>query len=95
MPFVTQSTIKALLDAAEGASAWAIAPCYKGGRPGLPVLWHRSSFDALNAVKGDKGGRALLQNNTHLVAVDDPGIYQDIDTKDDLKIHLSVHQSLP
>jgi len=83
MPYVRESTLAALRDAALGGAGIAV-PTY-GGRRGNPVAFGGEHRDALLALGGDQGARRLLQTCpvTELV-VDDPGILRDIDTPSDL-----------
>jgi molybdenum cofactor cytidylyltransferase len=85
MPYVRPSTMAALADAvAQGASAIA-APLH-AGRRGNPVAFAREHLPALLALQGDQGARSILKNNpVNELAVDDPGILQDIDTPSDLQ----------
>jgi molybdenum cofactor cytidylyltransferase len=55
------------------------------GRRGNPVGFGRVHLQALLALQGDRGARGLLQScPVTEVAVDDPGIFRDIDTPADL-----------
>lgn len=83
MPFVQAQTLRALLDAL-GAGAGIAAPV-QGGRRGNPVAFGAEHLPALLALEGEHGARALLQAaRVTQVAVDDPGIFRDIDTPADL-----------
>jgi molybdenum cofactor cytidylyltransferase len=84
MPRIALPTIEAVartLD--EGASI--VVPFYRGQR-GHPVGFSPQHRDALMALDGDTGARALLSSNeiTRL-DVDDPGILRDVDTPEDLQ----------
>jgi len=83
MPFVRSATMAALAGAvAQGA---AIAAPMHGGRRGNPVAFGRAHLAGLLALEGDQGARDILKNNpVNEVAVDDPGILQDIDTPSDI-----------
>jgi molybdenum cofactor cytidylyltransferase len=83
MPFVRPSTIQALCDAlADGAS---IAAPVMDSRRGNPVGFGSQHLGALLALEGDQGARAILVSHpVTAVAVDDPGIFRDIDTGADL-----------
>lgn len=60
------------------------APVY-AGRRGNPVAFGRAHLQALLALEGDQGARSILKNNpVNELAVDDPGILQDIDTPSDI-----------
>lgn len=85
MPWVAPSTIAALVSAlARGADIAAPVRC---GRRGNPVGFAARHRDALMALSGDEGARALvaaLGDRVTLVEVDDPGIARDVDTPGDL-----------
>ncbi len=59
-PLVTRRSILALLDAFAAAPETVCRLCWLG-RTGSPVLFPRSLFGALRALKGDVGGGALLR----------------------------------
>ena len=83
MPHVAPATLAALRDALAGGAA-IVAPV-RNGRRGNPVGFGRIHLDALLALTGDQGARRLLQTcPVTEVAVDDPGIFLDIDTPADL-----------
>lgn len=83
MPHVAPSTLAALRDAL-AAGAPIVAPVHDGRR-GNPVGFGRVHLDALLALQGDQGARRLLQTcPVTEVAVQDRGIFLDIDTPADL-----------
>jgi molybdenum cofactor cytidylyltransferase len=83
MPHVAPSTLQALADAL-AAGAPIAAPVMEGRR-GNPAGFGRAHLDALLALRGDQGARRLLRDcPVTEVPVDDPGIFQDIDTPSDL-----------
>ena len=83
MPHVAPATLAALRDAL-AAGAPIVAPVH-AGRRGNPVGFGRAHLDALLALEGDQGARRLLQTcPVTEVAVEDPGIFLDIDTPADL-----------
>ncbi|WP_459624775.1 nucleotidyltransferase family protein, partial [Burkholderia sp. 3C] len=60
------------------------APWFDGQR-GHPVGFAAVHRDALAALDGDAGARALLvAHEVARVEVDDPGVLRDVDTRDDL-----------
>ena len=64
----------------------AAAPMFEG-RQGHPVLFRRSLFASLTALKGDQGGRDLLRSlgaTLIRVPVADSGVLFDVDRKEDL-----------
>jgi molybdenum cofactor cytidylyltransferase len=83
MPQVAPATLQALADALRAGAS--IAAPVMHGRCGNPVGFGRVHLAALLALQGDQGARRLLQRcPVTEVAVDDPGIFQDIDTPVDL-----------
>lgn len=83
MPFVATSSIDAVIDAYLSDAGTVIAPTYQGTR-GNPVLFDRTHYDTLAAVTGDRGGRDLVRSTGTEIAVNDPGICQDVDEQGDL-----------
>jgi molybdenum cofactor cytidylyltransferase len=85
MPHVAPSTVAALRDAL-AAGAPIVAPVHDGRR-GNPVGFGCVHLDALLALQGDQGARRLLQTcPVTEVAVQDRGIFLDIDTPADLSM---------
>ncbi|CAB3755332.1 molybdopterin-guanine dinucleotide biosynthesis protein MobA [Burkholderia sp. MSh2] len=85
MPWIAASTYEAVTRALDGADASIIAPAHRGVR-GHPVGFAAHHFDALAALDGDTGARALFAGApVRLLDVDDPGILRDIDTPADLR----------
>jgi molybdenum cofactor cytidylyltransferase len=83
MPHVAPATLRALADALAGGAG--IAAPVMAGRRGNPVGFGRVHLDALLALRGEQGARALLQAfPVTEVEVIDPGIFHDIDTPADL-----------
>ena len=85
MPHVLPSTIKALAKSVEQGRAIAVP--VMGGRRGNPVAFGRQHHAALLALDGDQGARNIVKANPVIeTEVDDPGIFQDIDTAADLGV---------
>ncbi|WP_296943156.1 nucleotidyltransferase family protein [uncultured Massilia sp.] len=83
MPHVAPATLDALV-AALAAGAPIAAPVMDGRR-GNPVGFGRVHLDALLALRGDQGARALLRAAAVTeIPVDDAGIFRDVDTPADL-----------
>ncbi len=84
-PDVAPGAIDALAAAHRRSLADVVVPHYRGQR-GNPVLFDRTTFGALRALRGDTGGRALLREPAwHVMAVDfDRPPPHDIDTQADL-----------
>ncbi|WP_322106333.1 nucleotidyltransferase family protein [Paraburkholderia sp. J41] len=83
MPCIAVSTIEAVARTLDtGASL--VAPYYRGQR-GHPVGFGYVHREALGALDGDAGARALLSTQALTrIDVDDPGVLRDIDTPADL-----------
>lgn len=66
---------------------WVVRPRY-GGRFGGPVLWARHSFEFLEKISGDQGGRSVIERvpKDRVAYVDLPAAAEpvDIDTPSDL-----------
>jgi molybdenum cofactor cytidylyltransferase len=83
MPFVAPATISALADALSGGAG--IAAPVMDGRRGNPVGFAAQHLDALLALEGDQGARGIVQRHPVTeVAVDDAGIFRDVDTPSDI-----------
>jgi molybdenum cofactor cytidylyltransferase len=87
-PLVEREVARRLCDAwrASGGTARAVAPVYRDGR-GHPVLFARSCFSELSALRGDSGARALLDamsNDLVLVSVESDAP-RDVDTREMLE----------
>lgn len=84
MPFIRASTLTRLYGKATRDRI--IVPEYRHQR-GHPICFGRDFFAILAQSQGDTGGRDVIQHNPdkiEVVALDDPGILQDIDTPQDL-----------
>ncbi len=81
MPAILPSTVRAVaLALLEGALT--AAPVYQGQR-GHPVGFAAGLRPQLLALTGDTGARALLASHPpQLIAVNDPGVVYDVDTKE-------------
>lgn len=83
MPRVQPATMRALCNAIARGADIAAPVC--GGRRGNPVAFGAVHLPALLTLGGDQGARAILKTNEVTeVRVDDPGIFQDIDTPTDM-----------
>jgi molybdenum cofactor cytidylyltransferase len=84
MPRIATSTIEAVARAVDGDGS-IVAPYYQGQR-GHPVGFGIEHRDALLALDGDTGARALFATHpVKRIEVDDPGVLNDIDTPEDLR----------
>ncbi len=88
MPRVQPQTIASLIAALKPEEGRTIAmPRYRGKR-GNPVLFARQHFEELAALDGDQGAKELLVAHAEAiieVAVDDPGVLVDVDTREMLR----------
>lgn len=83
-PYLTARTMARLLDAARPGVACARV-CF-GGRCGSPTLFSAALAPGLYALRGDEGGRALLQRPDCVrVPADSARELLDIDTPDSLR----------
>jgi len=85
MPYIQTETIAKIADAL-AAGAPLAAPAYRGER-GHPVGFAARFRPQLQALRGDKGARSLLEGNVsllRLIETDDPGVCRDIDTPADV-----------
>jgi len=84
MPRVQPDTVRRLRDAlAAGASM--VVPVMQGRR-GNPAGFAQSHLPALLSLQGDRGARALLESPAVVeIAVEDTGIFADVDTPEDLQ----------
>ena len=85
-PGVGAAIVDRLVERYRAQRAPIVAPVYRGGTRGNPVLFDRSLFDELRAVTGDEGGRTVIARDPRrvmLVEVEEemPG---DIDFPSDL-----------
>ena len=87
MPRVDRRTIESVRQALERGAPMA-APYDRAGRRGHPVGFSRAVRDELLELGGDVGARDVLARHADMVeriVTDDPGIFVDIDTKEDLE----------
>lgn len=84
MPRIAVPTIEAVARTLDGGAS-IVVPFYLGQR-GHPVGFGSEHRDALMALDGDTGARALLtEHHVTRLDVDDPGILRDVDTPEDLR----------
>lgn len=84
-PALTADLLQLLVARYRTTGAPIVAPVYRGQR-GNPVLFDRALFPELLAVRGDHGGRALIdryREQVEQVAVDDPAVIADVDSPED------------
>jgi molybdenum cofactor cytidylyltransferase len=85
-PDVGPDVVDPLLDRYRVRRTPIVAPLYRGGLRGNPVLFDRSMFDELRAVTGDEGGRSVIARDPSRVALVglDVDMPADIDRVEDL-----------
>jgi molybdenum cofactor cytidylyltransferase len=84
-PAVTSALLDRLLRAAEAAPAGLVA-CEYAGTVGVPALFAACHFNALRALKGDRGGKALLSAHADaVVRIPFGPAAIDIDTPEDYR----------
>lgn len=82
-PYITESTITALLELQEEKDT-PMAAAYYDHIMGTPALFHQSIFDEILSLKGDMGAKKIIQSRPEEVAKlhFEKGLL-DIDTKED------------
>lgn len=68
-PGVDPAIVDRLIERYRAGGAAVVAPVYRGGVRGNPVLFERSVFDELRAVTGDEGGRSVVARDPARVAL--------------------------
>jgi molybdenum cofactor cytidylyltransferase len=68
-PGVGADIVDRLIDRYRAGRCPIVAPVYRGGIRGNPVLFDRALFDELRAVTGDEGGRSVVAADPTRVAV--------------------------
>ena len=90
-PLVTSRTINQLIEAFNKNRKGIAVPTYQGRR-GHPIIFDIKYKAELFKLKGDIGGREIIQNHpkdVFMVAVDSESVISDIDTQEDYKTNLS------
>lgn len=84
MPFVTSAVVDLLLEGYGDGHGSIVAAGFEGKR-GNPTLFDARYYDDLLEVTGDTGGRPVLleSSDVAIVETDEPGVLQDIDTRED------------
>lgn len=85
MPYLKADTLRRLdarmQEARAERQACIVQPCYED-RPGHPVGFSREFFAELIALEGDAGARSVVAAHSDAcvrLAVDDPGVVEDLD----------------
>lgn len=83
MPLVEPELVRSIVRTHASSLAPIVVPHAEGQR-GNPVLFDRSTFDALEQIEGDRGGRAIFDRfETQIVEADSRALF-DLDTQQDL-----------
>lgn len=84
-PLVRSATMERIVERYRGSETEMVIPVHRGRR-GNPVLLGQGVFAEAMALNGDTGCRAIFAKHAKgilEVDVDDPGILQDMDTRED------------
>jgi molybdenum cofactor cytidylyltransferase len=84
MPLVTSELVKTLVRKHQHTLSPIIAPFSKGRR-GNPVLFDRRTFDDLEELDGDRGGRAIFSRYEVMEVEWDDSVLFDVDSEEDLR----------
>lgn len=91
-PFASSDLLRGLLDIHRRTLAPVVAPRVNGRRTN-PVLFDRVTFTDLQNVRGDQGGRAVLEHwPVTYVDLDDERLLLDIDTPEDYRRLLDAEE---
>lgn len=96
MPFVKPETVQRLIQVFFDGEGSIVFPLFNGKR-GHPVLFGKEIFPEFIDISGDMGGREILKRNSDRICpvlVDDPGVFIDIDCRDDYEKILSQIDSV-
>jgi len=91
-PLLKTRTINGLIHAFEKGKRGIIVPSFRGRR-GHPVIFHRRYEKELLDLKGDVGGRSIIERHpedVRLVPVKSIGVVKDVDTWQDYKNQLRI-----
>lgn len=86
-PLLGYRVINLILHAFRSTDKDICIPVYKGTR-GLPVCFTKRFYNEILNVKGDRGAREVIKNNTadiYTVEMEDPNPFMDIDEEADLE----------
>src|SRR4051812_11760961 len=84
-PLINRDLIDSLIDEFQSSSALIVAPAFQG-QARNPVLFRRELFPELLQLKGDRGGRALIEKHRQeavLVEWRDEIPFMDLDVRED------------
>ncbi len=84
-PLLKTRTVNALIRAFDRGKEKIIVPCFQG-KTGHPVIFHKAFKKELMNLRGDAGGRSVIERHrgdVRLVAVKSIGVVKDVDTWQD------------
>jgi molybdenum cofactor cytidylyltransferase len=84
MPFVSAATVRRILDLHSESLSSILVPA-ADGRRGNPALFDRRTFTALEAVRGDQGGRAIFGRFDVAEVVCEARELMDVDDPEDVE----------
>jgi len=85
VPLIQSVTVRTLIARAAQSDAPVLRVVHRG-RHGHPVIFTRAVFDALRAADPAVGAKSVMRSvRVEDVEVDDPGVFEDIDTPDDYR----------
>jgi molybdenum cofactor cytidylyltransferase len=93
MPRVRADHLAALIAEFEASDGTSICVPVHGGRRGNPVLWPACDFEPLSQLRGDLGGRRLLDQHAarvRAVPMPDDAVLHDVDTPAALAAHAGL-----
>jgi molybdenum cofactor cytidylyltransferase len=91
-PFLKARTINAIIDAFIRKRDGIVVPVF-GGENGHPVIFHRKYLKELLTLKGDVGGKSIIEKHSEdvsLVHVKTKSVIMDIDTWEDYEEELRI-----
>ncbi len=92
-PLIKTRTINALIHAFVQRRGTIVVPSFRG-KQGHPVIFHRRYLKELLKLKGDVGGRSIIEKHPEevwLVRIKSEGVTKDIDTWKDYHKELRVY----
>src|SRR5262245_19131453 len=85
VPLIQSVTVRTLIARPAQSDAPVLRVVHRGRR-GRPVLFPRAVCDALPAAEPAVGAKSVMRSvRVEDVEVDDPGVFEDIDTPDDYR----------
>ena len=96
-PLLKKRTINALIRAFQPGEGEIVVPVYRGRR-GNPVLFDRTYFEELSRLRGDAGGRSVIQRHPDKIVrvrTKSEAVVKDVDTPEEYeKLTKNIMQPL-